>query len=171
MAAPVNGNALVPAILNALDTSRAIGGLLGKRILLPMVRRRVWTGERPGIGTFTDTDIFITNTGALPTTAVSVQMVSQKDIVASGGLYRDRDMRVGPITPPFAATSLVGAGGFDDTTVDPAPTTQAVELFWNVSGQGMPTGGEWCMKIGEEVTWMHYTVILRAGASNPGSAT
>ena len=158
---------LIPDVLPALDTVRAVAGLLGMRVFAVTVRKRVWTGERPGVGTKTDTDIAVTNAGALPATPVRVQYVSAREIVASGGLYQDRDLRVGPITPTFAATLGIPAGGFDGSTLDPATTSSATELFWKVTGPGMPTGGIWCSLIDARATSMHYSLVLRAGGAVP----
>lgn len=157
------------AIKLALDQRRSIAGLMGLRPFTVFVRTRRWSGARLGLGTFVDNgggpDIQLTN-GTLPAPMgpqpVMVKAVSNKDIVASGGLYRDRDLRVGPITPTYLA-NVLPAGGFGDSTIDP-PQTGSVptEVFWIVFGPGMFPGGSLCMKVGEIVTALHYELILRA---------
>lgn len=157
----------VPDVLPALDVVRGVGGLLGLRVFTVKIKVRTWNGERPGVGTqFTDVDTLLTN--QLPgggTTPIRVKMMTQKDIIASGGQYRDRDMRVGPITPQYAASLGLTAGGFLDATLDPQPTTQyqrAVERFIIVTGPGTPPNGVVCSKLGEEATSLHFYLILRA---------
>src|SRR5579875_666951 len=134
------------SILPALDAIRAIGGKLGLRPFTVTARLRVWSGERPGVGAYTDTDTVLTNMAADGTKQpVMVKQVSRRDAIASGGLYTDRDLRVGPITPPFPAALGFLAGGFDDTTADPQPTNSATEVIWIVSSPtgtfGFPPGG------------------------------
>jgi len=157
------------AILPALDQVRSIGGLLGLRRFVVTVHVRTWSGERPGVGTTIDRSVILTNQGpgAATTAPVQVNQLSAKDIIASGGLYRDRDMKVGPMTPTYAATNSLNAGGFDDSTLDVPTTSSPTEIFWNITGDGMPAGGVWCDKIGEEATALHYYVILRATGRQP----
>jgi len=154
-------------VLPALDALRAIGGKLGLRVFSVTVRQRVWTGSRPGVGTKSDTDILLVNQAADGTLQpVRVRQVSRREAIASGGKYTDRDLRIGPLTPPYAAVLQMGAGGFDDTVLDPADTTSATEMLWIVTSTsgtyGIPSGGIVCKKIGEEATSLHYYVIVRA---------
>src|ERR1700730_9731962 len=113
----------VPTILPALDQVRAIGGLLGLRVYTVFVRRRQWSGNRVGLGTSVDNnggpDIQLTDgTPPIGPQPVRVRNVSNKDITASGGPYRDRDLKVEPLTPAYLAT-IFPAGGFGDSTIDP----------------------------------------------------
>ncbi len=157
------------AILPALDQIRSIGGILGFRRFTVTVRVRSWSGERPGVGVVFEKNVVLTNQGigSTPTVPVRVRQLSAKDIIASGGLYRDRDMKVGPMTPTYAASLGLRAGGYDDSTLDVPTTYSPNEIFWNVTGDGMPFGGVWCDKIGEEATALHYFVILRATGRQP----
>jgi hypothetical protein len=156
------------AIKVALDTRRAIAGLMGLRIYSVFVRQRRWSGKRVGVGTSVDNnggpDVQLTNSLPPPLgkQPVRVRAVSNKDIIASGGLYRDLDLRVGPITPAYLA-SILPAGGFSDATVDP-PQVGSVptEIFWLVKGPGLPPGGSIHERIGFEETALHIYLILRA---------
>ena len=152
---------LATALLPALDTIRGIRGQLGLNPFTVTVVVRQWGGERPGDGSSIDTTTVLTNAAGQP---VMVKQVSARDIVASGGKYRDRDMRVGPMTPSYAATFVQAAGGYTDATLD-APVVDgigATEILWNVSGPGMPAGGVWCKKVDEEATSLHYYCVIRA---------
>jgi hypothetical protein len=160
---------LVPPILPPLDIIRGIGGVLGMRPFKVTVRRRVWSGPRPGApgSTKVDTDVVLTNRfvdGTLQ--PVMVKQVSRAEAIASGGIYTNRDLKVGPITPSFASGAFGPAAGFDDASIDPAPTGQAVQIIWIVASpkgsHGMPAAGIVCEKIGEEATSMHYYAVLRA---------
>lgn len=166
---------IVPNILPALDRIRAIAGGQGLRPFKVLVRRRVWSGgPRPGSGgaTKVDTDVVLVNIGGDGRgQPVRVVQVSRSEAIASGGQYTSRDLKVGPITPVFAATAFGRAGGFDDGSIDPAPTGQKVEIIWIVSSpngtHGIPAAGVICEKKGEEATSMHYFVILRATGRTP----
>lgn len=164
--------AFVPDVLSALDVTRSVGGLLGLRVFTVTVRRRVWSGGRPGLGTQVNTDVVLTNQMADGTTyPVRVKQVSRAEAIASGGQYTNRDLTVGPLTPVFAATAFAEAGGFDDNSIDPAPTGQSVEMIWIVattSGtHGIPSTGIICEKRGEEATSLHYYAVLRSTGRAP----
>lgn len=135
------------------------------------VRVRTWDGERPGDGGYTDVDTLLVHVRedgrASP---VMVKQVSRADAIASGGIYTNRDVRVGPITPPYPAGLFNYAGGFGDATVDPSqdPSDAPIEIFWRVTGPGWPSSdGGWSDKIGEEFTSLHAIVILRANGRKP----
>lgn len=162
------------AILGPLDAVRAIGGMLVVRPNVVTVRRRVWTTARPGMpgGTKVDTDVVLTNLGADGNRyGVLVRQLSRSEAIASGGQYTDRDLKVGPITPTFAATAFGPAGGFDDGTIDPGPTGAAVEMIWIVtparSTFGYPAVGVVFEKKGEEATSLHYHAFIRQTGRNP----
>lgn len=160
-------------ILGPLDIVRGVGGLLGLRVFTVTIVVRTWSGDRVGLGQSMDTPrTALTNKlpNGVDTTPVRVRQLSRREIIASGGLYSDRDVRVGPITPPYPAGLFGSAGGFDESTVDPAQTASYVptEVFWNVVGPGWPTGtGGWADKIGEETTALHTYAILRANGRLP----
>jgi hypothetical protein len=158
----------IPSILAPLDALRSIGAMLGLRPFACVVRKRVWSGERPGVGAKTDTDTLLVNQGADGNLyPVRVKQVTRREIIASGGQLTDRDYRVGQMTPAYAAALGLSSGGIDDTAIDPYPTGQAVELIWllttNDGGtHGLPPQGIVCEKLGEEASALHYTVFLRA---------
>ena len=148
------------ALLPVLDTIRSIAGIpaIGIRPYTVKIRVRVWSGSRPGVGSYQDTDTVLSNTitlsGVLTTVPVRVRPVSTKDVIASGGLYTDHDFRVGPMTPQFAT------GGYTGAQLDPVPTGAATEIIWLMSGPDIPSNSVFA-KIGEEGTALHYYVTLR----------
>lgn len=159
----------VPAVLPALDIVRSVGGILGLRVYTVTVRQRVWSGERPGLGGYSDTDTVLTNQGPGGTLYnVRLRYVSSRDVIASGGKFRDRDMRVGPMTASYAASIGLNAGGWTEATVDATPyNSLPQEIFWNVVGPDTPAAGIWCEKIEERANSMHYEVVLRNGGAVP----
>ena len=166
--------AVVPPILPALDAIRSIGGMLGLRVFKVTVRKRIWTGARPGApgSTKADLDTVLVNQGADGNSyPVRVKQVSRSEAFASGGQYTARDLRVGPMTPSYLA-GILAYGGFDDNTVDPQPTASATEVFWILSTleggtHGIPAGGIVCEKRGEENSALHVYVVLRATGRAP----
>lgn len=167
---------LVSNLLAPLDAIRAIGGIFGLRVFTVVVRRRTWTGVKPGVGQHTDVDTALTNQGADGNLyPVRVRQLTRQEVFASGGQYAARDLKVGPITPTFLAEILLPAAGFDDTEMDPMPTGGpqggATQLIWIVASpqgtHGIPPGGIICEKKGEEATSLHTYVILRSTGRPP----
>jgi hypothetical protein len=143
-----------------LDDLRGIPNDLGLRQFTVTITVRQWTGERVGVGTRTQTSaILSTSHGQAP---VKVVQVTQKEILASGGLYADRDLKVGPMTPAYPG------GGVPIGVLDPLVPPQAQEIFWNVAGPGLPSGGSFCDKINTYADAnLHEYVILRASGRKP----
>ena len=106
---------LVSDLLPTIDAIRgAIPGDLGMTDNTVTVRVVVWSGERVGLGTATTTDTpLLTATGHNP----KVRKVSTREVAASGGLFRDGDYKVGPMTPD--------QGAFTMATLDPATTSRS----------------------------------------------
>lgn len=166
--------AVVPTILPALDAIRGIGGLLGLRPFRVTVRKRCWSGGRPGApgAIKVDLDTLLVNQAAdRSLQPVLVRQVSRAEVIASGGQYASRDLRVGRMTASYLA-GILAAGGYDDATVNQMPTITATELVWiiqpNDSGShGIPAGGVIAELRGQESTALHVTVYLRATGRAP----
>jgi hypothetical protein len=162
-------------LLSDLDEIRGIRGELGLNPYTVAVTIRVWSGcTRPGGqgGTHADTTTTLTNGsvdgfgGPYP---IMVRQLSRREAIASGGMYTNRTLKVGPLTPQFFATISAPAGGVTDATLDPTPTTAPTEVFWNVQGPSTPAGGAWFKKVGEEATAIHYYLFLDQGGMAPGN--
>jgi len=153
---------LVPAVLPALEMCRTIEGRLGMRVYTVKLRRRFTSGERPGVGGYTDLpDVLIQNVGSDGFTCpVHVKQLSRQDVLSSGGRYQAGDWRVGPMTPQFAEQLFNYAAGYTDATLDPAPTGSTVEVFWVINGPSLPRDSI-MVKVGEEATAFHYNLIMR----------
>jgi len=151
------------SLLPALDVIRGIPGQLGMRLYTVTVVQRTWSGVRAGIGNSTDlTSGVKIDLGIYQT---KVTQLTQKDVIASGGFYSDQDLKVGPITPPYQGSA---ADNDAITIFDPLPSSLPVEIFFNIVGPGMPSGGAWCRKIAQDVTKnLHYTFTVRRTAEIP----
>jgi hypothetical protein len=153
--------------LRALDRIRGLPGRIklrdnGLRLYTVTIRVRTWSGTRPGVDASTSTDadtVFWVDAGTHKTRVVQV---TQRDIVASGGVYTDQDVKVGPITP------LYTTGGYDITAFDPNETTAPAEVLFRIDGPGMGSSGAWFRKVGQDVTKpFSYYFTLRRTAETP----
>jgi hypothetical protein len=165
-------NALVDSdFLADLDEIRGISGELGLRVYSATVHVTTWSGSRVGQGTKAVKTLPFTNTAPTtgdPAPPIMIRQVSRKEAIASGGLYTNRDLKAGPITPYFAATLAQAGGGYSDPMIDPEATVTPTEVTWNVLGPSLPAAGATFEKIGEEASSMHYFVYLRqSGRSGP----
>jgi hypothetical protein len=148
------------SLLPALDAIRGIPTILGLRLHIVTVRIRQWTGERPGEGSYVDT-----NTGLKVDLAignVKVRNLTQKEVIASGGLFTDQDLIVGPITPPYqgSATDNDAISVFDPPTQ--VGVVSATEIFFNIQGPGYGATGNWFKKIGQRTDQpFRYMLYLR----------
>lgn len=163
-------------LLSDLDEIRTEGGELGLRPFLVTIRRRVWTGIRPGLGAKDYVDTILANyTPYGSSQPVMVRQLTRAEVFASGGAYASRDLKVGPMTPAYAASILNVAGGVDDSILNPAVTSGpqggATQLIWIVSSPsgtyGIPAGGVVCELKGEEATAFHYYCVLRSTGRAP----
>lgn len=154
------------AFLPVLDTYRgwldAGWGLRQSSVLVRVISWKIAgvdatvPGAPGAVKTSVDTDLTVD--GKRP----KVEQISQKMIIASGGLYQDQDLKVGPITPSF------NGGGFSADVLDPAMNGSR-EIHFKVTGPDSPDGA-WYKKIGQEVVYgnFHYHLILRkSGIQNP----
>lgn len=151
----------IPSILQPLDSLRSIAGVLGLRPYTVTCRVRVWSGERPGLGSRTDIDTVLYNTINGVKYPVRVRTRTQRDVIASGGRFSDHDFLVGPMTPQYVG------GGYTIGQLDPAPTNSATEIVWFMSGPDLPPNAAFS-KVGTEGTALHYTVILRQSGKKTG---
>lgn len=151
------------SILPAVDIIRAIPGALGLRIFTVSVVLRTWTGTRAGLGVNTDVRTGVkVDLGIYQT---KITLISANDAIASGGLYTNQDLKVGPITPPFAGSV---ADGDAITVFDPVVGASPTEVFFNVKGPGYPAAGAWFVKISQDVTKsFRYTFVIRRTGEVP----
>jgi hypothetical protein len=152
------------ALLPVIDRLRGLPDSLGLRLYAVQIVVRTWSGSRAGLGGNTDTatglkvDLGVHN--------IKVVQVTQQDVIASGGLYSNQDLKVGPITPPFP-----GSAKDDDAIAiwDPVPVLGApgAEVFFFITGPGM-LGGAWFKKVGQNVTKnFRYEFTVRRTAEIP----
>jgi len=151
------------AFLKAIDAIRSIPDEFGLRPYDITVRIRTWSGSRPGLPGTTKSDNDFTLTVGNGNARPHCRQMTEKDIVRSGGFFSDQDFEVGPLTPSYA-----GSVNHTATTIfDPVVTgsSSPTEVFYNIAGPGLPSGGAWFKKKSQNVTWaMHYTLYLERTA-------
>ena len=158
----------------ALDQLRGIAGILGYRETSVTIRVVTWTGKAPGQGTssYIDTPIKVASGLYNP----RVTQITERDAIASGGLYSNQDMKVGPFTPPFDATAFIAAGGVSMDTINP-PQTKPVgsgvkEIHYKLEGKGFGDIGMWFERVGDETVppTRRFLYLRRSGIQQPGGA-
>ena len=151
------------ALLPVVDVFRSLPGALGLRLFSVSIVQRTWAGTRAGLGTSTDVATGLkVDLGIYQT---KITLISANDAIASGGLYTNQDLRVGPITPPFSGSF---ADGDAITVFEPVVGASPTEIFFNVKGPGYPAAGAWFSKISQDVTKsFRYTFVIRRTAEIP----
>lgn len=151
------------AFLPVLDRYRGmLDSVWGLRQYSVLVRVNTWAGGTlPGAqgASKTPVDTPLLVDGKRP----NVEQLSQRDILASGGLYQDQDLKVGPLTPPFPG------GGTELAAFEPPVTGSGTEVLFKVTGPAYP-GGAWFKRVGAEVIRgnFHFHLILRKTAEQDG---
>ena len=151
------------ALLPAVDITRGIPGVLGLRLFTVAVFTRSWSGSRVGIGTNTDvvTGVKI-DLGIFQT---KVRQLTERDVVASGGVYSVQDYEVGPITPPFAGSA---ADNDAISVFDPLVTANPQEIFFQIQGPGLAGATNYFKKVGQRVDKsFRYTFTVTRTAEVP----
>lgn len=95
------------------------------RTVSVVVRTRTWSGGSAGLGTPTDSDLELPG-------YVKVRQLSAKEVAGSGGRYRDGDVEIGPITPPY--TTETGSGGTSAAQLRPA-VPKGSEVLYVLTGE------------------------------------
>jgi hypothetical protein len=111
-------------ILPILDNARGIVANLGLRRYSVTIRRRTWSGSKPGLGIATNDDLVLTPTPR-------VRLVSAREIASSGGTYQEGDFRIDRITPRFTSPTV---GGYTPEQIKPAITDPADDLVVVLAG-------------------------------------
>ncbi len=160
-------------LLDVLDDIRGIPGELGLRPYKVTVLVRTWNGSRPGVDQSTSTDATSVISVDIGSQHPRVRQLTQREIIASAGMYQDQDMRVGPITPPTVGGTdppYVGATA-DHSAIsvfEPPIGAGPVEIFFKLEGPGMSPGGSYFKKVGQDVTRpLHYEFVVRRTGETP----
>ena len=166
---------LAKSLLPVLDLVRGISGILGFRPTSITVRVVTWTGSRPGLGTssYVDTPLWVATDTSSPQNP-RVVPVTNKDILASGGLYTNEDVKVGPLTPSFPASAVLPGGGYTPGQINPPqPTAGSAyqEIHFKLAGGGYQSP-MWFQRIGDSVisATRYFVVLRRSGNQQPGGA-
>ena len=151
------------ALLPAVDIIRGIPGALGLRLFTVVVFTRAWSGSRVGIGTNTDTQTGVKiDLGIYQT---KVRQLTEKDVVASGGLYSMQDYEVGPITPPYTGSA---ADNDAISVFDPPTTSNPQEIYFQIQGPGLAGATNYFKKKAQNVSKnFRYTFIVERTSEIP----
>ena len=100
-----------------------------------------------------------------------VRQVSDQEVIASQGIYKMEDLRVGPLTPQYALISNGVLGGMSYSSVDPnINPSNTIEIYFKVTHSAYPSQGVWYVKVKEEVdsALSTYLVLRKSPVQNPG---
>lgn len=81
-------------LLPVVDQLRQLPDDFGLRRYSVTLRRRVWSGGAPGLGTATVTDVVLSP-------RPRVRQLNSKEVAASGGTYEEGDYRIDRVTPSY----------------------------------------------------------------------
>ena len=143
------------AMLPILDGFRGqLDTTYGLRRFDVLVRVVTWSGGQIGAGTKIVTDTPLLVGGGRP----KVVHIRTRDVIASGGLYAEEDLRLGPLTPPDST----GAGGTQIGVFDPPVGASPAEVLFRLTGPGTSPTGDWYRKVSQE-TWgnFRFSLVLR----------
>lgn len=164
-------------LLHAIDVIRGIGDRIGVRPYVVAILVRRWSGARPGVDAsyqIDDDQTFFVDGG---THRPRVFEVSQRDIIASGGVFQDQDLKIGPITPPFTGAGNSAANKSTISIFDPVQGSMSSEIFFYITGPGMGAaaganaGGSWFKKISMSITRpFRYEFVVRRTGEIPNGA-
>lgn len=149
----------LPAKLKPVaDKLRGLKAKLGVTTYSVSVRIRTFSGQDLDGYTQTVTTLL---TGGF---AAPVRVLSQRDVILSGGLYNSNDLEV-TLTPAYEDGDT--DGGYLFNALDPAPGASPQEVVFIVTGDGLPTGGAVFKKIGTRVTPFTYLITIRNTGAKP----
>lgn len=151
--------------LPIFESARVLLADAGLRRFDVVMRVVTWSGQTSGEGTKTTMDTPLRIQGKRP----GVRTVSQKDVVASGGLYEDGDMRIGPFTPAFTgAIGPIASGGLEPAAFNPAKDSTTREIYYKLTGPGMEAG-HWFVKIEQknDSAFSYYLTVRKIASGAP----
>lgn len=151
--------------LPLFEAARVLLADAGLRRYDVVMRVVVWSGQSAGEGTKTTTDTPLRIQGKRP----GVRRMKSEDVVASGGLYSDVDMRIGPFTPSFTgAGGPYASGGLEPVAFDPAKDASTRTIHYKITGPGMEAGA-WFKKIAQETdsAFSYYFTVRKTGEGAP----
>jgi hypothetical protein len=171
-------------LLPVMDGIRGIADkLLGLRPFTVTIRTVAWavnTGpvSQAGLGQTTVTDVRLLvgsltapgNPGGSGTANPKVRQLTDQEVIASQGLYKMEDMKVGPLTPPYVLANGT-AGGMSYPSLDPPLNPpNPIEVYFKLTHAAYPSAGVWYVKVKQDVssTLSTYLVLRRSPIQNPG---
>lgn len=161
------------AFLYRMDLlGRGIPNKFGLRQYDIVLRVNGWSGQTAGDGNLTVTDYDVTVNTTEPDSGnnrPNVRQLSQKDVIASGGLYSDIDFRIGPLTPQFV--NPIDGLTYGTLPTDVEKTVQATpqDIQIIIKGPGMKdqTNGDAFKIIGSDFShnFGYFFTVRKTGAT------
>jgi len=111
-------------LLPVVNALRSLPNTFGLRRYTVAIRRRAWSGGKPGNGVATVTDLAINP-------PPKVRFVSTEEIASSGGTYREGDVMIDRITPRFVVPTT---GGFSPVMLNIRPNSAAEDVAIVLNG-------------------------------------
>jgi hypothetical protein len=150
------------AWLFAVDHVRANTGpsVLDLRPTSVSIITRTWDMGQRGAGTARD--------GALPLPNwTKVRHITTREIMDSGGVFEDGDVRVGPVTPAYNYQGSVG--GFTPAQLNPPIPTNATQIIYRLASQSGSSGivGDYTILDLERDKTLHFILNLRREKTTP----
>ncbi|HEY2516955.1 MAG TPA: hypothetical protein VGI39_39055 [Polyangiaceae bacterium] len=160
---------LAQGLLPLLDSVRGISGALGFRPISVTIRVISWPGapSRGAPTSLVDTPLLV----GWATQNPRVLQLTDRDVIASGGLYTTQDFKVGPLTPAFAASPGIPSGGYLPSQLDPpvGGVGATKEILFKLTGGGFQFP-VWFERKGDQVAsaTRYFLVLRRSANQKPG---
>jgi hypothetical protein len=143
------------SLLPVIQRFRNLSVEFGVRQYQVWLRKTVWSGARPGLGTATTTDTYLGRP--------KFRRVSSKDVVV-GSAMNEQQFEIGPFTPehsqPSSTPDTVAVSPED---LSPEQTSATTEIHYVVKGPGFPESGALFKRVTHSVERpFRYTITIEA---------
>jgi len=92
-----------------------------------------------------------------------IRSLTSREVAASGGLYEQGDLLVGPITPAYTNTDA-STGGYSETDLAPVQSTDSIEVLYLITG---PSAGDYRRIELRRGRAFRYELVLRKKQTTP----
>jgi hypothetical protein len=151
--------------------ANGIPNLFGIRPFKVYLKVTSWSGQTAGQGARVDTIYpILVNSEVDGYNNPYCKQLSQKDVVASGGLFSDMMLQVGPLVPSYTDPITGQTGGTLPGTIEQAIKTSPQEIHVNVQWAGASSAsGDWFEIVSSnfESVYSYYFTVKKEGTQNP----
>lgn len=117
-----------------------------------IIRTRIWSGSRPGEGTYTDSDLELTQ-------KFKIRQLYTREVAASGGKFEIGDVIVEHITPG----GVVDGIGYTEDQLSPPVSASNVETLYIIQG---PLAGTYSRLTLNNWKILSWSLVLRKRAGD-----